>query len=299
MASLLSLVKIVTLCLATGNIFHLVHGQEWNYDSNSPYGPDHWAEFYPACGGQSQSPVNIISASTVPFNPPDLVFTNYDRVATYTLLNTGHSAEISTNVKDITITGGGLNGTYVLEQFHFHWGTNSTTGSEHLVDSAAHSFEIHFVHYNSDRYSNVASAIGSGDPEALGLIAVFVDDVGGTPSAELGVIADSLANVPYKGNVTTLSPMSLLNLLPLSALRDYFRYHGGLTTPPCTEVAIGNVYNQAIYIAPEKLALFRQLHSNAAGQPDVLQTFNYRPPQALNGRIINRATSTPFAVDSE
>jgi len=52
------------------------------------------------------------------------------------------TAMVSVNVKDITISGGGLPGTYVLEQVHLHWGENDDTGSEHRVDAAAHTVEV-------------------------------------------------------------------------------------------------------------------------------------------------------------
>lgn len=35
--------------------------------------------------------------------------------------------------------------------------------------------QIHFVHYNSDRYPDVATAAASGDPEAIAVLAVFAD----------------------------------------------------------------------------------------------------------------------------
>ena len=45
-------------------------------------------------------------------------------------------------VKTIEISDGGLGGTYVLEQFHFHWGTESSEGSEHTVDDKSHPLEV-------------------------------------------------------------------------------------------------------------------------------------------------------------
>ena len=31
-------------------------------------------------------------------------------------------------------TGGGLKGEYIFAQFHFHWGKDSSLGSEHTID---------------------------------------------------------------------------------------------------------------------------------------------------------------------
>eukprot|EP01084_Bolivina_argentea_P027431 50996_1 len=36
---------------------------------------------------------------------------------------------------------------YCLLQFHFHWGEDSSVGSEHLIKSKRFPLELHFVHY--------------------------------------------------------------------------------------------------------------------------------------------------------
>jgi carbonic anhydrase len=261
---------------------------EWSYNNKLPNGPDHWGEFFPSCGGQAQSPINIITSEAVGFSPNDFVFTNYDRVAEYTLKNSGHSSQVVTNVKDITVTGGGLVGTYVLEQFHFHWGKNSLTGSEHLLNNASLPLEIHFVHYNSDLYNDVASAAASGDPQGLAVLGLFATaDLVGTLVDELGLIADNLVNVPYKGNTTTLPAFSIQNILSNTALGDFFRYSGSLTTPGCNEIVTWTVFRRPVRIASTKLGLFRQSRSNAIDEPEEILSYNYRPTQALNGRVVN------------
>ena len=42
----------------------------------------------------------------------------------------------------VAITAGGLPKRYILEQFHFHWGTVDTVGSEHTVDGHAYPMEV-------------------------------------------------------------------------------------------------------------------------------------------------------------
>ena len=44
--------------------------------------------------------------------------------------------------ENITVSGGGLPGTYILEQFHFHWGVNDSEGSEHRIDSRVYAMEV-------------------------------------------------------------------------------------------------------------------------------------------------------------
>jgi len=50
--------------------------------------------------------------------------------------------QVNVNVKTISVSCSRLNGTYVLEQFHFHWGVNNINGSEHSVDGMFYPFEV-------------------------------------------------------------------------------------------------------------------------------------------------------------
>ena len=40
------------------------------------------------------------------------------------------------------LTGGPLQHTYRLEQFHFHWGSNDQCGSEHTIDDKQYAAEV-------------------------------------------------------------------------------------------------------------------------------------------------------------
>lgn len=112
----------------------LTHSEDWNYHD---LGPDTWSEIYPLCSGQSQSPIDILTACTT-----YKTFTNFNFSSTYgqtnnfTLVNNGHSIAatyIGNNPLTFTLTGGGLNGTFQFTNFHLHWGENSKSGSEHRV----------------------------------------------------------------------------------------------------------------------------------------------------------------------
>lgn len=43
------------------------------------------------------------------------------------------------------LTGGPLDGTYVLEQFHCHWGSSDEEGSEHTVNGKKFAGEVNFT----------------------------------------------------------------------------------------------------------------------------------------------------------
>ncbi|XP_046839824.1 carbonic anhydrase 2-like [Xenia sp. Carnegie-2017] len=79
---------------------------------------------------------------------------------TVTVTNNGHTYVTSSisNYNPVPfISGGGLPGTYQLAQFHFHWGNDSTKGSEHTVNGKKYAAELHLVHVNT-KYSGLNEA---------------------------------------------------------------------------------------------------------------------------------------------
>jgi carbonic anhydrase len=60
--------------------------------------------------------------------------------------------------------------------------------------------------------------------------------------------------------------------------REFFRYMGSLTTPPCTEGVVWTIFSHEISIKEESLNLLRQN----------LMRKVYRPVQPINGRTIFR-----------
>ena len=52
------------------------------------------------------------------------------------------SAQVSVDGSDLSITGGSLGGQYNFAQFHFHWGPNDNSGSEHTMDGDMYPLEV-------------------------------------------------------------------------------------------------------------------------------------------------------------
>lgn len=110
-----------------------IDANQWNYGQ---LGPDIWSDYYPLCAGKSQSPVNILTACTVYRKFSEFQFTSsYDEKHYFKLINNGHTiiATLSTDYQQspLSLTGGGLNGTFDFVNFHLHWGENHKSGSEH------------------------------------------------------------------------------------------------------------------------------------------------------------------------
>ena len=56
---------------------------------------------------------------------------------------------LNQTIPTMVISGGGLGGSYLFSQLHFHWGDSSSIGSEHHINGEVFPLEIHMVHYNS------------------------------------------------------------------------------------------------------------------------------------------------------
>ena len=70
------------------------------------------------------------------------------------------------------------------------------------------------------------------------------------------------------------NPVDYNELIP--GRQDYFRYHGSLTTPPCTEGVRWVVFKQPLIAAPEQIQHYH----------DLLGFDNNRPLQPINSRVI-------------
>lgn len=260
-----------------------VRASGWSYSGTT--GPSEWPTSYPNCGGQRQSPIDIDSASASYADGLGLDFTNYDQPSTgeFTVTNNGHSVVVNVPTgSGISILHGLLPYNYTLEQFHFHWGSDVTKGSEHAIDGQYFPLEIHFVHYNSDLYNDVNSA--ANQTRGLAVLGVLVEASDTGSIKEIDDLISHFSEVSYEGDSTTMPSFSINALLPQSS--DYFRYQGSLTTPPCYESVIWSVFSTRIQFTPKQLDAFRQLHSNVAGDPDEALVDNDRPVQPLNGRTV-------------
>ena len=57
-----------------------------------------------------------------------------------------------------SITDGGLSDTFLAAQFHFHWGSVDTQGSEHTIDGNKYSMEVnvsylkHSIHSGTEAF---------------------------------------------------------------------------------------------------------------------------------------------------
>ena len=224
------------------------HAKHWGYTGD--VAPKHWSElnenFNMCSEGHQQSPINII-----PTEDKELTALNLDyTTGSKSIIDNGHSVQV--NITDGSILKiEGIN--YKLKQFHFH------TPSENNINGASFPLEAHFVHATDDG--------------KLAVIAVMFKEGESNPILEK--IWKKLPTL-VRGTETKcgLSTDEIKALMPKN--KDYYKFIGSLTTPPCSEQVKWHVYKTPLTVSKEQAEQFTSLF----GHP------NNRPVQASNKRVI-------------
>lgn len=237
-----------------------------------------------------QSPIAIMSVNpTYELQNKPLILEYPATVENLRLNNTGFSWEVKIPYQISMTTalyGAHLSSLhrYRLDQFHCHWGETDDQGSEHTVDNRAYSAELHFVHYNMEKYHTFSKA--ARHPDGLVVLSVFVEALEDHFNhAELDKIVTHLKSVQLKGQHSIIKQaIRIENLLP--ANRSYWSYQGSLTTPPYLESVTWFVLRHPIRCSRGQLDKFRSLKSSISHDRGLLIKTNHRRTQPLNGRSV-------------
>jgi carbonic anhydrase len=236
-----------------------------------------------------QSPISLMSVNPAyePQNRP--LHLDYPAtVENLRISNTGFSWEVKIpyQVSLTTALYAANLHRYRLDQFHCHWGDSDQQGSEHTIDGKYYSAEMHFVHYNLEKYHTLNKA--ARHPDGLVVLAVFLDAQPDHHNhAELDKIVANLKAIPLKGDHSIIKQaVRIDNLLP--ANRSYWSYQGSLTTPPYLESVTWFVLKHPIKCSTSQIERFRTLKSNLRPNDDeqVFIKSNFRKTQPLNGRTV-------------
>merc|ERR1711970_533541 len=287
-------------CLDGGdNEFH------WCYEGDC--GAEFWGDHFPACNGESQSPIDIVTGPSPVPPPAPLNFGNYDKirmedlsltnqVENYggivdakgtrledgTFKNNGHTAQldvVATLPGDVgVLSGGHLEGDYQILQLHFHWGADDTKGSEHTLDGRMFPLEMHIVH----------KKVGEPDslkvPGGLSVTGFFFEvDAADNPAIEpLVAVLKNVMNPDEKFDMSGSTFMITDLIAGIAPGTTYSTYSGSLTTPGCVEVVNWINFLKPIKISAGQLAKFRTLKDGK--DADIVD--NFRPVQELNNRVV-------------
>ncbi|CRK88908.1 CLUMA_CG002626, isoform A [Clunio marinus] len=253
-----------------------VNSDHWHYAVEGPNGVvndnEDWGGMCAA--GMRQSPVDLAHDASIKGEYPGFIFENYDTpMKTPDIINNGHSIQISTTPGEISVSGGGLPGTYIFDQMHFHW------ASEHLINNDRYALELHMVHHEKRFESITRAAQEKNGVAVLGILF----HVSLEPNMIIENILLNAGNIfeAVGRNQTYKDKLLLDDLLP-KRLQSYFRYEGSLTTPGCGEAVVWTVFDQSIPISMDQVERFKAVQDDE-GQK---LTHNYRHIQPLNSRAL-------------
>ncbi|KAG8440205.1 hypothetical protein GDO86_006119 [Hymenochirus boettgeri] len=250
------------------------HGYSWAY--SGAHGEKTWPTNYGFCGGVYQSPLdfheNILQYDSS-LRPIKLFGYDVATAESFTVSNNGHSVSV-TLVPTMKIEIEPFH--YTASQLHLHWGhKNNPKGSEHCIEGRRFPAEVHVVHYNSDKYTDITKATEAAD--GLAVLGILIEVGSFNPSFEN--ILSHLNSIKYKGKCLLLKAQGMYQFLfyfiPFSSytvfqshsdqsiqiagfnvqelfpkrLDEYFRYEGSLTTPPCNPSVLWTVFRNPVLIS--------------------------------------------------
>lgn len=231
--------------LASGGMARAQLHPEFGYSGAK--GPTHWggiSEHWQVCAtGRNQSPVDLAGFIEAELPPLEIRYVPGGKE----ILNTGHAIQVNHGPGSTL----GIDGVvFTLLQFHFH------APSEHQLDGRDFPLEAHLVH--QDEHGNLA------------VIGVLFDQ--GGPNTLIDQLWAGMPGGP--GQRTMLGPgVTAEALLPAS--RDYIRYNGSLTTPPCTEGVRWLILKERMSVSRQQVERFERALGFANNRP--VQPRNARP----------------------
>ncbi len=198
-------------------------------------GPENWkniCEDFLPCGGNSQSPINIVTDNVTKKDNLSPLVLNYG-TTNVDIINNGHTVQFNiTGNNTLSIEGK----EYKLLQFHYH------ALSEHTVNGNHYPLEVHFVHKHSDT-----------DLLVMGIL--FKEGVSNP------LFAKYLANFPKeKGDFTAEEQIELMEVIPEDL--SYYHYNGSLTTPPCSEIVTWYMLQTPLEASKEQIEEFSAILNN-------------------------------------
>lgn len=220
----------------------------WSYQGED--GPEHWSELsdeFSLCGdGKNQSPIDLKADLNVEL--PELVF-EYHGTPLHEI-NNGHTIMVESGAGNF-LQIPKFDRRFELVQGHFH------SPSEHTINGVSFDMEIHLVHANEEGQ--------------IAVVGIMIEE--GEEDPDLNLIWSFM---PENEGERTDSPLTVFQAGILPPTRDYFRYNGSLTTPPCSEGIAWVVLKEHLSASAEQISRFKQR---------VGPTTN-RPIQPHNARII-------------
>lgn len=242
--------KTILTMLITGMLSYsyAVAEEKAHWEYSGAHGPEHWGsmsqEFSVCAVGKHQSPINITQA--IEAELPKISFAYQE--SPLKVLNNGHTYQINYEPgSHVTIDGTD----FELKQFHFH------TPSENHINGRSFPLEAHLVH--ADSAGNLA------------VIGVMFKE-----GREHKLLRHLWERMPSSVGPEQVLPEKITVRDMLPGDRDYYRFSGSLTTPPCSEGVRWLVLKEALEASAAQIGVFKSVLGHA----------NNRPLQLANARVV-------------
>jgi len=243
----MSVSRVLICCLLASVLSAQAADREVHWSYSGEHGPAHWGDLSPdfvQCKvGLNQSPINITDAVDADLPALELDYTT----SSTDVVNNGHTAQVNVKPGNFLRVGGEE---FELKQFHLH------TPSEHRVNGKSFLMETHYVHANKEG--------------GLAVVALLHEE--GAPSDALGRL---VRDIPKKISESAVFQESLADIPIASTNKEYYRYNGSLTTPPCSEGVRWYVLKKPWPLSLEQQMQYQRLIGDDA-----------RGPQPINARVV-------------
>lgn len=220
---------------------------KWKYKGKN--GPEFWGELspdYANCkAGRNQSPIDIAKTTITAANKS---LKTFQRFPAKDIRHNGHTIQASFKPGNMMAVDGVM---YQMKEVQFH------APSEHMIDGKAYPLEAHFLH--ADPKDNLAV-----------LAVMFEEGAESKSLAKLWKQMPKRKSSPKKLKTKVLAS----DLIPMK--KQFYRFSGSLTTPPCSEGVIWVVMKVPMTASKSQIDAFKKIIGHG----------NNRPIQPLNGRIV-------------
>ena len=269
---------VVLACLVALESVQAIGEISWNYTDQEFWTTvDEWD-----CDGMRQSPINIVTDNVI-MNADliDLELTNFDQAYNGSYENTGHSVKFTPEEGSPVAIFRNHRGTYELQQFHFHWGSSSSDGSEHTINDLSYSGELHFV---TERQGSSGT-----EGDAFAVLGVLLRSDGQSTTSDASeTLMELHGYIPTRAE----TDMDVNGVTPTDLLPDdlsYYYYEGSLTTPGCNEVVQWFLLRNPVSVPSDFL---ESLRTTVKGEDGEILEMNFRMTQELHGREVMMHTET-------
>jgi carbonic anhydrase len=243
------MVSLVTaglfLCIMISCAGEKPHKVHWGYTGHEA--PEYWGKLSPdfemCAKGKNQSPIDLdgfIESSLMPIS------FNYASGAS-NIVNNGHTIQVNF-AKGSTMAVDGQ--TFELKQFHFH------APSENHIGGKSFPMEAHLVHAD----------------EAGNLAVVAVMYVEGKENTAVKKLWNEMPKMAGGQNMLS-EKINASQIMPKN--KEYYRFNGSLTTPPCTEGVKWLVLKKYVSVSKEQVDAFSHVMHHPNNRP--VQPVNARP----------------------